>query len=348
MVLAQDFLAGFIALIIYKLGVRIFKSQSVGVIAGILFSLEPMSIYWNSLLMFETLASFLFIYSIYLFICKRYYFSALIMGLATLTRPSNLYFFPLLLLMYIYEHKEYLFNKIPGAMSKFFWKKLLLMFFVFFITIFPWALRNKIQFNTWDISSNGWFALYYFNASEFAIIKNVPYKKVPYDFPPVDPSYHPGEIRNAIYYYEFFNTPFYKKYILDLIAKYPIDYLKFHITSAVEGFQNHDYRYIMDYVLLAKVPSFNKSIGNFLVNLGQYLWLFIYSLVIVGFLVKGPKKWQVFLVSFYLTNNLLTGYISTVSAGGRYNLPFLPITLLLASYGLVSLWDYRKYLTKRL
>jgi len=250
-------------------------------------------------------------------------------------------------LMYIYEHRGELFNKTVWKTNKLFWKSFILISFIFFITIFPWVLRNKIHFNTWSLSSNGWFALYYLNAERFAEIKHVSYQTIPYDFTPVSPSYHPGQIRNTIYYYEFFNEPFYKKYTLDLITKYPGDYLKFHLTSAIVGFNNHDYRYILDDVLRAKIPEFNKSVGDFLVTTGQYVWLFIYGLVIIGFLIPGQRKWQIFLASFYIANNFLTGYISTISAGGRYNLPFLPITLLLASYGLISLWDYRKHLTKK-
>ena len=94
-VLVQNILVGFIAVIIYRLGIKLFESRSIGIVASVIFCFEPMSIYWNNLLMSETLASFFFIFAIYLFVSKRYYLSAVMLGLATLTRPVNLYFLSL-------------------------------------------------------------------------------------------------------------------------------------------------------------------------------------------------------------------------------------------------------------
>jgi 4-amino-4-deoxy-L-arabinose transferase-like glycosyltransferase len=338
-IFVQNALAGLMALMIYKLGVKIFKSQTVGIIAAVVFSLEPMSIYWSNLLMSDTLASFLFLSALYLFISKRYYLSAFAMGMAALTRPTYLYLFPIFLLMFAYEYRNQLFSRASWKVSGFvFWKKILIIIFVFFLCIFPWMLRNKIQFNNWELSSTGWFALYYFNAGEFASIKKEPYK-----FPPmlVDPEYHPDiPERKFTYYYEFYIAPYYKEYLFNLISKYPVDYFKFHFTSAIAGFQNHDYSYIMDHVLRAKIPEFPQSIGNILVVIGRGLWIGIYGLVILGFFVGDKRMCQFFLLSFYLANNFMIGYVSTTSAGGRYNLPFLPIILLLASYGGIYLFRY--------
>lgn len=335
----QDAMAGLMAVMTYRLGIKIFESRAVGIIAALIFVIEPMSIYWNNLLMSDTLASFLFLSAVYLFASKKYYLTSLAMGLATLTRPTHLFFFPIFLLMFAYEYYKQSPDKTDGSKNhSIFWKQFLLMFLIFFLTVLPWTLRNKIQFNSWELSSNSWFAMYYFNAEKFAEIKNEPYKFPPM---PVDPNYHPDTPeRNFIYYYEFSNVPFYKNYILGLISKYPIDYLKFHFTSAISGFDNHDYNYISRYVLGAKVPTFNQKTGDQLVIAGQTFWFIIYGLAIYGFFIKNKKIWQLFLASFYLVNNSLTGYISTVSAGGRYNLPFLPLTLLLASYGLIHLYSY--------
>ena len=340
-VLVQDFLAGLMALMVYKLGVKIFKSQPVGIIASIIFGLEPMSIYWNNLLMSDTLASFLFLFALYLFVSKKYYFSAFVMGMATLTRPTYLYLFPIFLLMLVYEHRDRLLNKASRTVNGFaFWKKVLIIIFIFFFSIFPWMLRNKIQFNSWELSSNGWMALYYLNAEKFASIKNEPYEFPPV---PVDPNYHPDiPERKITYYYEFYIVSYYKNYFFNLVSKYPLEYMRFHAVSAIKGFNNHDYDYIINYVLLPEIPNFNATLANLLITLGQKMWYVFYGFLIYGFFVKGKREWQVFFVSFFVANNFLTGYISTGSGAGRYGLPFLPLTLLLVSYGFVCFYKYIK------
>ncbi|MDO8594558.1 MAG: hypothetical protein Q7R93_03515 [bacterium] len=330
---AQNILVGLMAVMVYRMGVTIFASRTVGIIAGILFSIEPMSIYWNNLLMSDTLASFLFLLAVYLFVSERYYSSAVAMGLAALTRSVNLYLFPLFLVMYIYRNRAALFSHFSDWSNRALaWRKVLLIGLVFFATLSPWLIRNKLQFDTWQLTSNGWFAIHYFPSAKFAESHGIPYlwPKIPNDY------YH-GPNREVYYYFDFVNVPFYKQYFSDLVSAYPIDYFRFHILSAVKGFDNHDYGYIMKYVLLAKLPQFNESFGEALVIIGRCLWFFAYGFLIFGFFAKGKRDWQFFLLSFYLANNLLTGYISTVSAGGRYNLPFLALTLLSVSYGYVSI-----------
>ncbi|MBI1957552.1 MAG: hypothetical protein HYS44_03835 [Candidatus Niyogibacteria bacterium] len=342
MVFVQNVLAGLTAVMIYWLGVKVFNSPFVGIVAGIIFSFEPMSIYWNALLMSDNLASFLFLFSVCLFASKRYYASAFVMGLAALTRPINLYLFPIFLIMYVYQYKNVIGNSIFSMVrERLFWKKIFLMACVFFFTIFPWMVRNKIQFNSWELSSDGWYALHYFASRTFADRNNIPYS-----WPPVNSDYYskyPNDV-HRLYYVEFFNVPYYKKYLFDLISQRPADFAKFHFISVLKGFDNHDYRYIVRYVLLAKVPQFNTSVANALIGVGQGVWIILFGFAAVGFLVKGKREWQFFFISFYLANTLLMGYVGTVTAGGRYNLPFLPLTLLVASYGGFLLFKRKKQL----
>ena len=340
----QNILVGLMAVMTYRLGVVVFESKRVGIIAGLLFCIEPMSIYWNNLLMSDTLASFLFLLSVYLFVSKKYCISAMVLGFAALTRSVNFYFFPLFLLMYLYQHRAALFNvatktpssdeAVPRARP---WLKALLISAVFLATISPWMIRNKLQFGTWQLTSTGWFAIHYFTSSKFA-----ERHLAPYYWPPIPAAYRVDPGLEAHYRYDFVHVPFYKQYLSRLIQEHPFDYAVFHVASTIKGFDNHDYGYIMKHVLLAKVPQFNESLGTTLVAIGQSLWFLLYGFLILGFFVKGKRDWQFFLLSFYLANNLLTGYISTVSAGGRYNLPFLALTLLLASYGFVSIVKWRR------
>ena len=92
-------MAGFISVLIYRIGQILNFPYSVSVWAAVLAALEPASVYWNNLLMSDYLFAFLFIWSVYEFFMARYYSFALLLGLATLTRPTSLYFFPLFLLV---------------------------------------------------------------------------------------------------------------------------------------------------------------------------------------------------------------------------------------------------------
>lgn len=328
-VLVQDVLAGIMVVLTYRLGIKIFESRTIGIVASLLFCFEPMSIYWNNLLMSDTLASFLFIFSIYYFVSQKYYRSVLMLGLAALARPTFFYLAPVLFFMYIFFHYNGLFKKkYDAAIRLVFWKRFVIMCFIFFITIFPWMLRNKMQFNNWGLSSNGWLAIHFLTSVKFAQMM-----QVPHEWPLIDPNFYSGSDRESLYRCEFSMVPFYKNYFFNLVSKYPLEYIRFHAVSSIEGFDNHDYGYIINYVLLAEVPNFNKFLANLLIGFGQGIWYVLYGFLIYGFFVRGRRAWQFFLVSFLVANNFLTGYISTGSAAGRYSLPFLPLTLLLVSYG---------------
>lgn len=339
-VMAQSVLSGGMAVIAYRIGIRVFNSPGAGIIAGLVFSVEPMSIYWNALLMSEILTSFLFLLSVCLFLYKKPYWSAFALGLTALTRPTFLYLFPLLLLMYLYnERQRILFS--PTAKEV--WRlagRLVLICIIFSATIFPWMLRNKIQFDQWSLSSNGWLALYYFNGDKFAELHQMPYKKIPYDWLPLEEKYQNEPYKEFMYFQEFETSDLYKEYIIGQFKAYPLDFIGFQLTSAFRGLGNHDYRYIVEHVVHPKVPSFSVRLGEWLISLGQVGWFVIYALALVGFIVGRNKADQLFLISFYVANNLLTGYISVVS--GKYHLPFLLIVLLFAGYGLIYLRDLWK------
>ena len=336
--LVQNILVGIMVILTYRLGIKIFESRIVGIIAGLLFCFEPMSIYWNNLLMSDTLASFLFIFSIYYFVSQKYYWSALMFGLAALARPTFFYLSPVLFFMYIFFHYNVLFKKkYDTAPRVAFWKKFVIMCSIFFIIIFPWMLRNKIQFNNWGLSSNGWLAIHYFSSNKFAQMMNVPYW-----WPSVDLNYYAGSDREVLYRSDFLATPFFKNYFFGLVSRYPWEYIRFHTVSAIKGFDNHDYGYIINHVLLPEVPHFNKTLADLLIMLGQGMWYVFYGFLIYGFFIRGRRAWQFFLMSFFVANNFLTGYASMGSGAGRYGLPFLPLTLLLVSYGFLCFYKYIK------
>jgi len=339
-VFVQNIFAGVMAILIYRLSIKLFDLKSVGLVSALFFSLDPAAIYWTNLLMSGNIASLLFLAGLYSFFNKKYGWTGLFLGMTTLTRPIFLYLFPLFLLMYVYLERDKIFKKNNTTLDVIkITRGGILMLFVFLLTLFPWSLRNKIQFDTWAISSNGWVAIHAFISPEFASRFDVDYY-----WPQVPDSFvYKGLHREVFYLYEFSNADFYKNYLFDLIKEHPTEYVQFHITSAIKGLANSDYDYLLDHVILPELPSFPMGIAKLLKLLSLVFWYTI--LLLTAYAVYRGKKrhWMIFFISFPILNNLLTGYISMGPHAGRYMLPFLPIFLILASYGLmIILGDINK------
>lgn len=321
-VTVQNIFAGFSSVFIYKIGKILFNSGAVGIIAALLFIFEPISIYWNNLLMADNLFSFLFLFAFYLFVIKRFYFFPVVLGLATLTRPIGLYFLPLFLLAFVFQHYRGL---------DFSWKKLLLICLLFLLILSPWMIRNKIIFNTWELSSVGWLNLYIFTFAKFADQHQLPLPA------PIMFSDYPGQ-NKVVFSYDFINTPFYKKNIFKIVSEYPWEYFKFHLGYVLKTFNYHGYDYLMDYVIRAKIPQISAASGSLIVQIGQKFWWLIYALTAVAFIGKDYRARSLFLLAFVVLNNFLLA-ASGPSQGGRYGLPVMPMMFLLGSYGTVVLFD---------
>lgn len=312
-VLAQNIFAGLINVFIYRIGKKLFNSGIIGIIAAVLLSFEPVSIYWNNLLMSDNLSIFLLIFSLHQFVNRKIYSSVVLLALSVLARPIGLYFLPLFLAMLVLQFRVS-------------WKKVLLASLLFLIILFPWMLRNKMLFNTWELSSAGWLNLNIFTLAGFARQQNI---SLPM---PVMPRDYPGQ--NAVVFsYDFANVPFYKSSFFNTVLKYPLEYIKFHFASMIKGFNNHDYAYLMNYVIRVKIPAVSRQLGDFLVGFGKGIWLLIYAMIFIGLLKGKNLLWQLFFVLFVVLNSFLLGY-SGIDWGGRYFLPVMPIIFLLGSNGL--------------
>lgn len=272
--------------------------------------------------MSDNLFSFLLLFAFYLFVIKRFYAFAVVLGLAALTRPIGFYFFPLFLLMFVFWHYRSL---------DFAWKKLLSVCLLFLLILSPWIIRNKITFNTWELSSAGWLNLYIFTFAKFAGQHQLPLPAL------IMPPDYPGQDRN-VFSYDFINTPFYKKNIFEIVSEHPWKYLKFHLNYVLKTFDYHGYDYLIDYVLRAKIPRISAESGFLIVQIGQKFWWLIYALAAVAFIGKDYRAWSLFLLAFVVLNNFLLA-VSGPSQGGRYGLPVMPIMFLLGSYGAVVLFD---------
>jgi len=323
----QNFFAGITAVLIYRLAKLLFFSGSAGVVAALIFSLEPVSIYWSNLLMSDSLFGFLLISAVYLFAKNRLYWFAAVLGLSALVRPVGLYFFPLFLTAY--SLRVY-FEKSQNIFSVS--KKALIMICVFLAVLSPWFLRNKIVFDSWEFSSAGWVNLTIFTLSEFGRQNQILVL-----IPSMAPDY-PG--RGATYEddRDLRNINFYKNQFTRIVFGHPWEYFKFHFGSAVKVFNYHGYQYLAKEVLQAKISGFSDRAAYSAVSAGNALWLLIYGFAVFGFWKREARFWQIFFAALIILNVLLLGN-NGLMQGGRYSLPVMPFVLLLGGYGI---WIFKK------
>lgn len=323
----QNLLAAASGVLIYRIAKTQFAAPRVGIIAAALFAVEPMTIYWNNLLMSDGLFAFLFLATVHVSLHRRWFWGAALLGLATLARPVGLYFLPLFLLWAVFCHFPLSSLNVRPLLAKLF-----LMLAIFAALIFPWMLRNKIIFDRFELATAGWLNLYLFTMTEFAASKG---ETLP--MPVVPEAYHPDAAAGRVLYnYEFASADFYKEHSKKLVSRYPVDYLLFHLGSGVRSMNNHDYYYLVDYVLTPEVPSAPLSAARALARFGQLAWLALYFFAAVGVFrgVNAPVK--IFLLALFIFNNLLIGYNGVITSGGRYNLAFVPLLLLLGTYGFIE------------
>lgn len=346
-IIVQDFLAGMLAVVIYRITVLLFENKKVAMVSAGIFALDPAMIYWSNLLMSDHLAGVFFAVTILLFAQKKYLWSGLSLGVATLVRPVFLYLFPLFYVMLLclnWSQVKIFFRKKMG--SGFAWLRPFFIFtLAFLIVVAPWMGRNYKQFGHFSLSSNGWMAITFFITQPFTTIHNIPFSwpVAPdsyYNFPGVENLTKPN--KNTYYRYEFFNHSFYKEQFFAMVKKYPVDYFIFHFGSSAKGFFKADYDYLVNHVLLPKVPQFPRVITKIFMLFYFLLWYSLCFFALTTIFYKKYRIWAIFFLAFPLLNVLLTGPISAGSGAGRYNMAFSPFMVILGCLGIFAVYNKLK------
>lgn len=338
----QDILAGIVAVLIYRLALLLFNNRRAGIGAAIIFAFDPAAIYWANLLMSDHFAGVFFITATWLLAKKKYGWAGVVYGITTLIRPVFFYLFPLVIVMIVWLHRNTIRESLKNKTVLASMRPIIVMTLFFFLVIFPWMIRNKVHFNTWALSSNGWVAIHYFTTVPFAVAHHELYAwpKPPTTYYPIpDSAVTEGPGRDILYSYEFSNHPFYKDAWFTLFQKYPLDYLRFHFGSAFRSFFNADYDYLVRYVLLAKVPAFPLFFTKIFTLFFYTLWYGLCVLSLWTLFKKDYRVWGLFLLAFPICNAIITGPVGDGSSRGRYNLPFFPFYVLLGVVAALDVYD---------
>ncbi|OGF50521.1 hypothetical protein A3G55_00720 [Candidatus Giovannonibacteria bacterium RIFCSPLOWO2_12_FULL_44_25] len=335
-ILAQNIMAGFISVLIYRIGLLLNFSYGVSVFAAVLTSLEPASVYWNNLLMSDYLFAFLFIWSAYEFVNQRYYYFSVLIGLATLARPVSLYFFPVFLVAMVCRE----FNSASKLRLA---RGFVVTLLIFFTALFPWTLRNKIVFDTWQLSSASWYNVYTFLAQRFADSRGIALAQR------IMPEGYPNPQTFA---YDFANTAFYKQQFFKIAKEHPLAYFKFHLSSAWRSIWNNHYRYLVDYVIKPKFPTLLSGVYGgpirMFVTTSSVIKFIIFGLFIFSYFDKRSRPWFGLFIVVMAINTLTLGSAAYLGADvSRYNIPLSPFVFLFAGAGFVAVINNIRFFYER-
>lgn len=142
--LFQAFLGAITVLLVYFLAKRHF-GEKIAIISAIFLAIEPFTIHFTAGIMSETLFTFLLVSGLFAFDHKKYALSGLVFGLASLTRPVILPFLLLLLLLSVFKAYSH------------YRKPVLTVLAITLATISIWTIRNAVVFKEFiPISTTGY------------------------------------------------------------------------------------------------------------------------------------------------------------------------------------------------
>ncbi len=321
-VLAQDIICAITIVLIYRVALMLSESRGIALASAVLASIEPMSIYWSGLLMSDSFFAFFVILAVYFLVQRCQNASLFALGFAALTRPIALYFMPLFVAMCIYQ--LYISDEATRGIIK----KIAIALTLFLVVLAPWSLRNKAVFNTWSLSSAGWYLFYGFPLSEFAHTYKLPV--VPVSQPDVGP--------DDFHRFGFEYTPLYKKAFFETIAQNPVGFAIVYAKRSLYGLVTDRYDYLFNDVLSSELPSVYKRLPGALIALllgaGQMFWLSIYILTILGLAWRRLWPWWLFYISLFGMSLVFSAGINPAGLDmSRYLLHIFPFFFMFAAIG---------------
>lgn len=370
-VLLQIILASVSAVLVYCIG-REYFSEKVGFAAGILFALEPTSVFLSAFLWSETV--FLFLLLLFILFFLRYMTAvdavelkrnAVLAGvfLASATYIRQITFLmPIACGVFLAA----LFVLMRGSVTK----RHIVPFFLFLLVsvgfVAPWMGRNKMIFDSWSLAAGSSMVVYFFDALPFAYYRNAD-SKLAYLVGAEDVEEPAGYVwprsQSGVFNDETGVGLYYEDLIIErtkaIIFEHPFEYAVFHGISGFGGLLFQDtWRAILrrgGFVLegrgfteavlhgdIKKIHDWFSGGGAlwFGVGIAGHIFFTAVSIaMIVGgvlLAVSGNRNKQIaalFLMFLFLYFALITG---PASYRDRYRYPVFPAMVLLAAAG----WQY--------
>ena len=328
-VLLQSIIAAATVVLVYITSLEITKSNKLSIAVAGIAALEPMSIYWNGLIMSDTIFAFLMSCAVLLLIRQRFFASSFALGLAALTRPIALYFAPFFFCMMVYQMYR------SHSTGRHIARDLSLGIVIFSLTIVPWFVRNKIVFNEFAFTSAGWYELYVAPMAEFAQARQLQVPEIGSELTP----------EQSLLRFDFKYSPQYKAAFMSVVAHDPFGYFVTHVERSIYSFFSNRYDYLVHVVLQSQAPSLYTSLTFMLpivLFLGSAFWIAIYFLGLCAYGDASLRPWWFFFWSLIGVNALLSGGINPGGSDmSRYSLGFYAFIFMLAGVGLMQIAKWR-------
>lgn len=324
-VLAQDALAAVAVGLLYRVGRACGLPRAAAILAALAVAIEPTFVYWNNLLMSDTLFTVLMAVAVYLVLRGRLVWFGLVLGLASLTRPSALYLYPLFLPFVVLRH---------GRVDRALGRRIGLSIAVLGLTIAPWLVRNAVQFGRVELAGAGWHTLY-LETMEVAKREGIDLAM---------PAAPPGYPQPDLYTSDLALVPFFRAETFRVLAAYPWTYARYHAEVVVRGLLGTDYGYLSGTVLKTKLGLASSSGASRALDVG----VAVLDVVRVALLVCAAASLRVapqarlaagLFLGLFLFNGMISGY-GLMATPSRISMPFTPLLFLLAGATLVH--GYRR------
>ncbi|OGZ43250.1 MAG: hypothetical protein A2719_00990 [Candidatus Ryanbacteria bacterium RIFCSPHIGHO2_01_FULL_45_22] len=358
-IVLQAVLAGFSAVLIFRIGA--FIAPKIGFIAAWIYVLDPISIFYATTILTETFFIFFTLLCVYLFL--RAHKSAwwemvvvgFLLGLLVYIRP-NAIVFPAVFMGIMLVWKNSLWT----------WRQTILRAVALgataFLIVFPWMLRNKILFDTWDLTAVATIQWYMYNAPLYYAYTHggthsealEVFRRRLYEINPYQSDQ--GTLRNA---------PYMREVAFEYLRKDPFGYAWFHVVKSAPFFVSDGLRDIARRMaLVGEQPDIGSLIltGNIrgvivffsehmraavLLAVGVMFW----SLITLGMLgavvagrvlpIAGKRTLYTCIGIVFITMLVAAG----PNANARYRLSVSPFMFIAASYGLAHLRKWINYRT---
>ena len=355
-ILIQMMLGSGSVVLTYLIGKK-FLSEKTALIAALLLSIEPTTLFFSTFVGSETIFVFALLLGIYLFLQKEgavvrrlllAFAGGLLFGFAILTRVIAQFLPPLMLVAYIAFYRKEL---RPYARSI---AHLAAFSIGIILVIAPWSLRNHALYDVFDISATPYVNFAQYNLPLFySYSHRVPLGETFAMYQaPLRSSTTPAA--------SLTNKPIFQKQIRDTLEGNFFSYLYFHAVKTVPFFVTDGVRDMNRYVGLVPIPPDQTNFSDMLIRgdiagiakyfispspnlwmllVGSVPWILITALWLFELayvLIKRPDTfWFVCIASgIILYFAFLTGPVTE----HRYRMPAAPFMLLLAVEGARTLW----------
>lgn len=337
--LFQNLIFSIFISLFYLIAAKIFHPSAV-LSASIFFALEPYSILAPNLIESEVLfipflLSGFLSFLLFLKTTKTAYIytGSAFLGMATLTRPTALYFM--------------VFIPLLTALKSFPPKKIAVTAFVcaiiFTAILAPWIIRNRVILNTWQVSSLQDYNIFFTHANGLCTWLK---EKCDDDFAQI------REQLAAEHSYDFFhghNPRRYRNIALDFLSRHPVSYALFLVQKFPNFFIFNNYGDIVQLFSeknyfhhgltsaflkgdMAAINGFFSEISapSLFIISGKIIYILLTILFLASFLLTRKGRENRSVITLTIVFILLYALISTPSAhAGRYRLPvLLPMAIL--------------------